>query len=103
LGDCTAVDESILMLVSAHGFCMEVKRNPSAWVLVTTYCRKFLKWLNATDLDELSDITQGDYTDTAMQLKSFMVIDPTTSPLDKRTTHAIARKATNGDVSPDVS
>jgi hypothetical protein len=97
LGDCTAVDESILMLVSAHHFCMEAKRNPSAWVLVTTYCQKFLKWLNAADPDELSDITQGDRRDTVIQLKSFMVMDPTSSSHDKKTSSTTVHRITNND------
>merc|ERR1719188_1391154 len=76
LGDCTAVDESSLMLVSPQHFCMEAKRNPPAWVLVTTYCKNFLKWLNATDFDELSDITHGETKEMIMQLKRFTYIDP---------------------------
>lgn len=72
LGDCTAVDESRLTLVSPSHFCEEAKRNPLAWSLVTTYCKNFLKWLNSTHVDELSDITQGDHTDKKAQLKRFM-------------------------------
>lgn len=84
LGDCTAVDDSSLMLVSPHYFCEEVKRNPSAWDLVTTYCKNFLNWLNSTDFEELSDITQGDYQDNDMQLKRFMFIDPVVNFREKR-------------------
>jgi hypothetical protein len=73
LGDCTSVDTSSLTLVSPSHFCEEAKRNPLAWSLVTTYCKNFLKWLNSTDVDELSDITQGDHIDKKGQLKNFMI------------------------------
>ncbi|CAK0831318.1 unnamed protein product, partial [Prorocentrum cordatum] len=73
LGDCIAADTSRLMLVSPHHFCEEAMRNPLAWALVTRYCRNFLKWLNSTNPDELSDITQGDHLDKQAQLKGFMV------------------------------
>ncbi|CAK0845283.1 unnamed protein product, partial [Prorocentrum cordatum] len=76
LGDCVAVDTSSLILVDPHKFCEEAKRNPAAWSLVTTYCRNFLAWLNSTDSDELSDITQGDHLDKKAQLKKFMVVIP---------------------------
>jgi len=75
LGDCTAVEESSLMLVSPEHFSMEAKRNPPAWVLVTTYCKNFLKWLNATDPDELSDITPVDQRDQALLLRRLMLIE----------------------------
>ncbi|CAK0834795.1 unnamed protein product [Prorocentrum cordatum] len=75
LGDCTAADQSSLMLVSPQQFCNEVQRNPTAWILVTTYCKNFLKWLNSADPDDLSDITQGDNKDVSTQLKNFMVVD----------------------------
>ncbi|CAK0903133.1 unnamed protein product [Prorocentrum cordatum] len=75
LGDCTATDQSNLMLVSPHHFCKEAQRNPTAWVLVTNYSKNFLKWLNSTDLDDLSDVTQGDETDVQKQLAKFMVVD----------------------------
>ncbi|CAK0815664.1 unnamed protein product, partial [Prorocentrum cordatum] len=70
LGDCQAVLESRLMLVNPMHFAEVVKRNPSAWLLVTTYCRKFLEWLNSMDVDDLSDISQGE--DLGELLKSFM-------------------------------
>jgi hypothetical protein len=76
LGDCTAVETSSLTLVNPHHFCQEARRNPSAWALVTTYCVRFLKWLNATNYDELSDITQGDHKDKKKQLTDFMDIAP---------------------------
>jgi hypothetical protein len=75
LGDCNAADQSSLMLVSPQHFCKEVQRNPTAWILVTTYCKNFLKWLNSTHPDDLSDITQGDDKEVSTQLKEFMVVD----------------------------
>lgn len=70
LGDCQAVLESRLMLVDPMHFAEVVKRNPSAWLLVTTYCRKFLEWLNSLDVDDLSDISQGE--DIGDLLRGFM-------------------------------
>jgi len=78
LGDCVAADQSSLMLVSPQHFCKEVQRNPTAWLLVTTYCKNFLKWLNSTDSDDLSDITQGDVKEVTTQLREFMVVDELT-------------------------
>jgi len=71
LGGCTAVEESRLMLVNPHHFCQEARRNPRAWVLVTTYSKNFLKWLNATNPDKLSDITQGEDKMRAAKLRAF--------------------------------
>ncbi|CAK0907232.1 unnamed protein product [Prorocentrum cordatum] len=79
LGDCTAVEESMLILVSAHDFCKEALRNPAAWILVTTYCKKYLDWLNTADPAELSDITQGEDKNTAMRIKKFMIPEAASS------------------------
>lgn len=78
LGDCQAVLESRLMLVDPMQFAEVVKRNPSAWLLVTNYCRKFLEWLNAESLDDLSDISQGENIEELIQ--SFMELDAPRSP-----------------------
>jgi hypothetical protein len=75
LGDCQAVLESRLMLVDPMPFAEVVKRNPSAWLLVTTYCRKFLEWLNSLEVDDLSDISQGE--DIGDLLRGFMELEGT--------------------------
>jgi len=74
LGDCLALAESRLMLVEPTKFCEVVKRNPKAWLLVTTYCRKFIRWVNSADIDELSDITQGDDEQITQRIKMFMEV-----------------------------
>jgi hypothetical protein len=97
LGHCTAVEESSLMLVCPITFCKEVKRNPSAWILITTYCRNFVNWLNSTSYDDLSDITQGEDQFVAAQLQHFMDIDmDTRSKFQNKTVFRKVRKMTSG-------
>jgi len=60
LGGCVAVNECDLLCVVPKKFSDVMNKNPTAYHLACTYAQNFAKWMNTMDMDEQSDIIQGD-------------------------------------------
>lgn len=71
-----AVFECDLLCVVPEKFSDVMNKNPTAYVLACTYAQNFAKWMNTVDMDEQSDIIQGD-TDSERHVKFMELEDGT--------------------------
>jgi len=75
LGTLQAITEAELLLVDGGGFGDIISRNPSVFGVVKVYAERFMRAMNATRREDLSDISQGE--DISGRLRMF--IDDQTS------------------------
>jgi len=70
LGTLRAISEADLVLIDGARFGDIIGRSPPMFQLVSSYARKFMKWMNTMPWHRLSDISQGE--DISIRLQAFI-------------------------------
>jgi len=70
LGTLRAISEADLVLIDGAIFGDIIGRSPPMFQLVSSYARKFMKWMNTMPWHRLSDISQGE--DISIRLQAFI-------------------------------
>merc|ERR1712151_651354 len=74
LGALSAVKECDLLLVRPLEFSDIICKNPVASGVAFTYAERYFDWIESVDIEELSDISQGDQV--AQMHEEFMGLEP---------------------------
>ncbi|CAK0884090.1 unnamed protein product [Prorocentrum cordatum] len=72
-GLLTALEDGDVLAIDGKKFCTLVRLNPKAHSFASKYAHNFINWLNGLDMDELTDISQGE--DVGDLVESFMCYD----------------------------
>eukprot|EP00928_Gymnodinium_smaydae_P066250 TRINITY_DN49294_c0_g1_i1.p1 TRINITY_DN49294_c0_g1~~TRINITY_DN49294_c0_g1_i1.p1 ORF type:complete len:673 (+),score=97.17 TRINITY_DN49294_c0_g1_i1:185-2203(+) len=73
VGLLASATESDLLRVDAGQFAGAICMNPHAQKVVTTYANRFVEWINSVDIDNLTDIAQGDDEELVGRVRNFIM------------------------------
>eukprot|EP00747_Dinoflagellata_sp_TGD_P143500 gnl/TRDRNA2_/TRDRNA2_176397_c0_seq1.p1 gnl/TRDRNA2_/TRDRNA2_176397_c0~~gnl/TRDRNA2_/TRDRNA2_176397_c0_seq1.p1 ORF type:complete len:830 (+),score=107.48 gnl/TRDRNA2_/TRDRNA2_176397_c0_seq1:24-2492(+) len=67
LGGARARTETQLIFVNVSSFAEEIQKDEGMWALMSGYAKSFSKWLNSLELDELSDVSLSEESQTKVE------------------------------------